>query len=108
MRLQQQIYKIVTGASLLLLLSYGGAIFLAPITIPLLTYSTIRGLLTGLWRILNAVTLVLTLAQTSWAIVYFTLGESYPVIWIIPSIVTLLAIGGLLIHSLRFGKHYGR
>ena len=100
-RIPQYMYRIVTVGSFLLLLSYGGAIFAAPITIPLLTYSTVRRILTGWWGILNSVALVLTLAQSSWAIVYFTLGESAPAIWIIPIVITLLAIGGLIIQSLR-------
>ena len=107
-RIPQYMYRIVTVGSFSLLLTYGGAIFAAPITIPLLTYSTARRILTGWWGILNGVALVLTLAQSTWAVVYFTLGESAPAIWIIPIIITLLAVGGLLIQSLRNAKRYGR
>ncbi len=99
MRLEQYFFRFVTVVSLILLASFGGAIFAAPVTIPLLAYSTVRNVLSGWWSIVTKLTLALTIAQGTWAIVYFTLGESIPAIWLVPGIVLLVVAVGLLIHA---------
>ncbi len=95
MRFNQYFFRFVTVGSLILLVSYGGAIFAAPVTIPLLGYSIVRNILSGWWNIFAKLTLALTIAQATWAIVYLTFGESTPAIWLVPGIVLLIVTVGL-------------
>ena len=96
MRLVPQFFRFVTVGSLILLVTWGGAIFAAPVTILLLTYSVVRNTLDGWWNIATKLALALTLAQGTWAIVYFALGETSPVIWLAPAIVFLIACLGFV------------
>ena len=50
----------------------------------------------GWWNIATKLALALTLAQGTWAIVYFALGETSPVIWLAPAIVFLIACLGFV------------
>lgn len=101
MRIAPQFLKLVTIGSLILLATWGGAIFAAPVTIPLLTYSVVRKKLDGWWNIASKLTLALTLAQVTWAIIYFTLGEPIPAIWLVPTIVFFVACFGFLTNTNR-------
>lgn len=79
--------------SAFLLISMGGAIVAAPVTLPLLWFSLRRPDLNRPWRITAAVVLALTAAEFTWAAVYLTLGESKPLIWLLPVGVVVLAAG---------------
>jgi len=79
--------------SAFLLISMGGAIVAAPVTLPLLWFSLRRPALNRPWRITAAVVLALTAAEFTWAAVYLTLGESKPMIWLLPVGVAVLAAG---------------
>ncbi len=95
MRFVQQLFRLVTVGSWILLVTWGGAIFAAPVTIPLLTYSVVRNIHDGWWNIAAKLALALTIAQGTWAIVYFTLGETTPAIWLAPGIVFLFTCLGI-------------
>jgi hypothetical protein len=82
---------LILAASAILLLSFGGAVVAAPLTLPLLvrtggttTSGTIRGLAGAVAG--------LTAAEVAWALVYVALGESQPWIWALPGVAGALAV----------------
>ncbi len=79
----------------ILLLSMGGAIVAAPITVPLL-WVTGRSAGGRRVRVGAAVVAALTTAEVVWLAVYNVAGEVQPTVWLIPllaAVVTGLAIG---------------
>jgi len=82
--LRRFVWQILIVPSAFLLISMGGAIFAAPITVPLLWISLSRRNLSRVWRITAAVVLTLTVAEFVWAAGYLLIGESKPWIWLIP------------------------
>ncbi len=58
--------------------------FAAPVTMPLLWISLRRPDLSRRWRIAAGVVLTLTAAQVAWLATYLALGESKPLIWLVP------------------------
>jgi len=78
--------------SAFLLISMGGAIIAAPVTLPLLWISLRRPGLSRPWKITAAVVLALTAAEFTWAAVYLTLGESKPLNWLVPLAAFALSV----------------
>lgn len=72
-----------------LLLSMGGAIVAAPVTVPLLALAA-RDRGRG-YRTLAAVLAGLTLAEVGWAAAYLAVGEARPWVWLVP---LLAGLGG--------------
>ena len=79
----------VFGAAGFLLLSMGGAIAGAPVTVPLLVRAAGRHRGRA-WRRTAALLGAATLAEVVWAATYLTVGEARPWIWLLP-----LAAAGL-------------
>ena len=76
--------RVLVAVSAFLLLSMGGAIVAAPLTLPLL-YLAIRGgrISAGL-RAAAIVVATLTVAEVAWAATYLTVAEAQPWIWLLP------------------------
>lgn len=73
----------------LLLMSMGGAVVAAPVTLPLL-YLAVRGHPTPAFRWAGGVLGGLTAVELAWAVVYVVAGEDMPTIWLVPSTVGLV------------------
>lgn len=69
--------------SALLLVSMGGAIFGAPVTLPLM-YLGVRRHPTPLYRAIAGLLSALTFGEVVWAGVYVWIGEAEPWIWALP------------------------
>ena len=100
----ERIWALVLKVSILVaaafLLSIGGmAIYATPVTVPLLTYITIRDRLARGWRIAAALVLALTLSLCAWFAVYVSMGESQPWIWFAPVgvVAAFAAVGAALL-----------
>jgi hypothetical protein len=74
-----------------LLVSMGGAIIAAPLTIPLIFVAVCRHP-TRTFRILGTLIASLTVAEFAWAAVYVTAGEAKPWIWLIPCVAATGAL----------------
>ena len=83
---------VLVGVCTVLLVSYGGAIVAAPVTIPLLFVAGRSSSSTGL-RVWAGVVVALTTAEAAWAVTYVTLGEARPTIWLLPTLAA--AAGGI-------------
>jgi hypothetical protein len=75
-----------------LLVSYGGAIVAAPVTIPLL-FLAARSSSSTSFRVWAGVVVALTIAEAAWAVTYLAFGEARPTIWLLPTLAT--AAGGI-------------
>ncbi len=76
--------RALVAVSALLLLSMGGAIFAAPLTLPLL-YLAVRGDRIGAGlRTAAVVIAALTAAEVAWAATYLAVAEAQPWIWVLP------------------------
>ena len=75
-----------------LLVSMGGAIIAAPVTIPLMFVAVCRHP-TRAFRIAGTLIAGLTVAEFAWAAAYVTAGEAKPWIWLIPCVA---AVGALV------------
>jgi hypothetical protein len=82
---------LILAACAILLVTFGGAVVAAPLTIPLLV-RTGRTATSGTIRVLAALVAGLTAAQVAWALVYIAVGESQPSIWLMPAAACLLAV----------------
>jgi hypothetical protein len=71
------------AVSAVLLLSMGGAVVAAPVTVPALVWAARRRLRGGLRAAAVAVA-ALTAAELGWAAVYLAVGETEPAIWLVP------------------------
>ena len=75
---------VLVGVSAFLLLSMGGAIVAAPLTMPLL-YLAVRGDRAGTALRTAAVMIAaLTVAEVAWAATYLAIAEAKPWIWFLP------------------------
>lgn len=88
---------VVLGVSAFLLASMGGAIFAAPVTIPLLVWA-VRASRSAGYRWAATAVLALTAMEVTWALVYVSLGEGRPAIWLLP----LLAMAAVLLTAPRW------
>jgi len=78
--------RVLVAVSAFLLLSMGGAVVAAPLTLPLL-YLAVRGGRVGSGlRIAAVVVAALTVAEVAWAATYLTVAEAKPWIWLLPVI----------------------
>jgi len=77
-----------------LLVSMGGAIVAAPLTLPALALVVRRHPTPG-FRIAGAIIGGLTAAEVAWAAVYLIAGEAPVVIWFVPTL-TAIAAGAVL------------
>ena len=74
---------VVFGVAAFLLLSMGGAIVAAPVTVPLMAVA-VRRHPTPAFRTAGALLVALTLAEVAWALTYVTVAEARPWIWLLP------------------------
>ncbi len=82
---------LILAASAILLVTFGGAVVAAPLTLPLLV-RTGRTATSGTIRGLAAFVAGLTAAQVAWALVYVAVGESQPSIWLMPAVAATIAV----------------
>ena len=78
-----------------LLVSMGGAVVAAPLTVPLMTVVTYRHP-TRAFRTAGAVLIGATVAEVVWALTYVAAGEAKPWIWLLP-LLTAIAAGVSLV-----------
>lgn len=90
----------------LLLMSMGGAVFAAPVTLPLM-YLAVRQHPTRPFRWLGGPIAALTATEAVWAIVYIVDGEEQPSIWMAP-LATGLAVLGLFATARRRERSHHR
>jgi hypothetical protein len=81
-----------------LLISMGGAIFTAPLTVPLMFVVTRRHP-TAAFRAIGAVLVGATVAEVAWALTYLVVSEAEPWIWLVPLLAAITAIAALLTTS---------
>ena len=74
-----------------LLLSMGGAVIAAPLTVPLM-FVAARRRPTRAFRIAGTLIAGLTVAELAWALSYVTAGEAKPWIWLIPCVAAVAAL----------------
>jgi hypothetical protein len=74
-----------------LLLSMGGAILAAPVTIPLMWIAASRHP-TQAFRVAATVLSALTVAEIVWALTYLAVDEAQPWIWLLPSLAALVVV----------------
>jgi hypothetical protein len=87
--------RVLVAVSALLLLSMGGAIFAAPLTLPLL-YLAVRGDRIGAGlRTAAVVIAALTVAEVAWAATYLAVAEAQPWIWLLPVATGAVTAAGL-------------
>jgi len=86
---------VLAGAGFLLL-SMGGAIVAAPLTVPLLVRIA-RHHPRRAWRGCATAIAAATVAEVAWAVVYIAAGEARPWIWMVP----LVAAGAVGVTILR-------
>ena len=76
--------RVLVAVSAVLLLSMGGAIVAAPLTVPLLWLAVRHSELgTGLRATAVAIA-ALTVAEVAWAATYLAISEGQPWIWLVP------------------------
>jgi hypothetical protein len=76
--------RVLVAVSAFLLLSMGGAIVAAPVTLPLLYLVVRSGRLSHGLRVAAVVVAALTVAEVAWAATYLTVAEAQPWIWGLP------------------------
>jgi hypothetical protein len=76
--------RALVAVSAFLLLSMGGAIVAAPLTVPLLYLAVRTGRLGTALRVTAVVIAALTVAEVAWAATYLTMAEAQPWIWLLP------------------------
>ena len=74
-----------------LLLSMGGAIVAAPLTVPLMYVASRRHPTPG-FRVTAIVLIALTVAEVVWALTYLTVEDAQPWIWLLPALGALTAV----------------
>jgi hypothetical protein len=80
------LYRLSVGLFLLcglLLLTWGGAVVAAPVTLPL-SYLAVRRHPSRPFRWVGGVLAGLTTVEVAWALVYVLDGETKPSIWLLP------------------------
>lgn len=93
--------SVLLVAAAALLLSFGGAVIAAPVTLPLLALAA-RATPSTSYRVAASVVAALTAAQLTWALVYVTVGETTPTIWLLPLLVGLTVLAA--VQRLRPGR----
>ena len=77
--------RVLVALSAFLLLSMGGAIVAAPLTLPLLYLAVRGGRMSSGLRLAAVMIAALTVAEVAWAAAYLTVAESQPWIWLLPA-----------------------
>jgi hypothetical protein len=72
------------AVSAFLLLSMGGAVVAAPMTLPLLYLAIRSGRMGAGLRAAAVVIAALTVAEVAWAATYLAVSEAQPWIWLLP------------------------
>jgi len=87
--------RVLVAVSAFLLLSMGGAVVAAPLTLPLLYLAVRSGRMgTGLRRAAIVVA-ALTVAEVVWAATYLVMAESQPWTWLLPVVAGVAGAGAL-------------
>jgi hypothetical protein len=81
-----------------LLISMGGAIIAAPLTVPLMFLATRRHP-TAAFRSIGAVLIGATVAEAAWAVTYVVVSEAKPWIWVVPLVAALASMWTVLATS---------
>ena len=81
-----------------LLISMGGAIIAAPLTVPLM-FVVARRHPTGSFRAVGAALVGATVAEVAWAVTYVAADEAKPWIWLVPLAAALAVIVAVVIVS---------
>lgn len=76
--------RILVAVSAFLLLSMGGAIVAAPLTLPLLYLTVRQGEVGAGLRAAAIAIAALTVAEVAWAATYLAVAEAGPWIWLLP------------------------
>ncbi|HEV2810759.1 MAG TPA: hypothetical protein VGV93_10235 [Acidimicrobiales bacterium] len=79
----------------LLLLSMGGAVLAAPVTVPLMLVVCQRHRTTT-FRVAGVVLVGLTVAEVVWALTYLQLQEAQPWIWLVPLLGGVIAAASFM------------
>ena len=77
--------RVLVAVSAFLLVSMGGAIVAAPLTLPLLSFAIRGGRLSSGLRLVAVVVAALTVAEVAWAATYLSIAEIQPWIWLLPA-----------------------
>ncbi len=88
--------RVLVAVSAFLLLSMGGAIFAAPLTLPLLYLGVRGGRLSAGFRLAAVVIAALTVAEVAWAATYLAVEEAQPWIWLLPIAAGVATAGGFV------------
>ena len=81
-----------------LLISMGGAIIAAPLTVPLM-FVVVRRHPTKSFRAAGAALVGATVAEVAWAVTYVAVDEAKPWIWLVPLAAALAVIVAVVIVS---------
>lgn len=84
----------LAGVSLLLVASMGGGFLALPLLVPLHVWAARTSGPIG--RVLWSLLPVIAVGMVTWAAVYVAFGESKPAIWLLPSLVAVLAGVGMV------------
>ena len=76
--------RVLVAVSAFLLVSMGGAILAAPLTLPLLYLAVRDGRMGAGLRVAAVVIAALTVAEVAWAATYLAAAEAQPWIWLLP------------------------
>ena len=87
--------RVLVAVSAFLLLSMGGAIVAAPLSLPLLYLAVRSGRLGTSLRTAAIVVAGLTVAEVVWAATYLAMAEAQPWIWLLPSVAGAAVAAGL-------------
>jgi hypothetical protein len=86
------------SAATFLLISMGGAIFAAPLTVPLMFVVTHRHP-TRAFRTIGAALIGATVAEVVWAVTYVVADEAKPWIWLLPIVGAVVSMTVLVTTS---------
>lgn len=89
-----------------LLMSMGGAVVAAPVTLPLM-YLAVRRHPTAAFRWAGGVLAALTTVELVWAVVYLVADETKPSIWLLP-LASGIAVLGLFATTRRQARRSNR
>lgn len=78
-----------------LLVSMGGAVVAAPVTLPLMLVLS-RHHPTATFRVAGLVLVGLTAAEVAWALTHLQLQEAQPWIWLVPLLGGVIAAAGFI------------
>ncbi len=95
---------LLLAVATVLLLSFGGAIVAAPLTVPLLLIARYRSD-SGGYRVAAAAVIALTIAEVAWGVAYVGFGEEQPWIWLVPLVSAATVLAALSSKRCPFYRH---